>query len=44
MIFIHYFISILSQAYNEPIQRPAPLLIERYTGIAEVKGSNPVQA
>ena len=48
--YIHNFIIILSQVYNEPIQRPAPswlvslILVESYTGIAEVKGSNPVQA
>ena len=48
--YIHNFIIILSRVYYEPIQRPAPSwvvsLIGRAlpTGIAEVKGSNPVQA
>ena len=47
---IHNYIIILSQVYNEPIQRPAPswlvslILVECYTGIAEVKGLNPIQA
>ena len=40
---------ILSRVYNEPIQRPAlswilTEVVERCTGIVEVKGSNPVQA
>ena len=44
------YITILSQVYNEPIQRPAPSwlvslkLVERCTGIAEFNGWNPVQA
>ena len=47
--YIHNFIIILSRVYYEPTQRPAPSwlvsLIGRAlpTGIAEVKGSNPVQ-
>ena len=47
--YIYNFIIILSRVYHEPIQRPTPgwlvSLIGRSlpTGIAEVKGSNPVQ-
>ena len=47
--YIHNYIIILSWVYNEPIQRPAlswllAQLVEHWTGIAGVKGSNPVQA
>ena len=47
--YVHNFIIIFSRVYNEPIQRSAPTwlftLIGRVlAGIAEVKGSNPVQA
>ena len=38
----HIFKTSSSRVYNEPIQRPALGL--RCTGIAEVKGSNSVQA
>ena len=45
-------IIILSQVYNEPIQRPAPSRLVNVSLIgrvlhwysAEVKGSNPIQA
>ena len=48
--YIHNYIIILSRVYNEQIQQPVPswlvslILVEHCTGIAEVKGSNPVQA
>ena len=48
--YIHNYIIILSRVYNEQIQQPVPswlvssILVEHCTGIAEVKGLNPVQA
>ena len=48
--YIHNYIIILSWVYNEQIQQPVPswlvssIFVEHCTGIAEVKGSNPVQA